>query len=440
VDNDKNQDLQENWPVIDEPERAKEAAQYSSVKQLLSLIIGEELPQKITPSIVRSFLQVCELAATFEQIRCEDSVYRLIEMDHLPFLVPNESITECIEETEVIKPVASIPGIDDIVKVVDDLKQFQVNAIDDELLLALDSACESIWNQREIELRCKEQLEETDDAVQRAMIFLEMGKEDEARSEFQKISSEEILNPENALDLVELSERFQNKESALRSLRRWFVLSIALHPLTFDLIADVIFPGLISIGVIRLDHLRKILSRSDIDSVDILRKNIELSLPAQTAFLPDQIDVESRLKIMGLNLSDLNLNLEDEEEICLYTLLTELTSNLNRFASLANETNFRKAALNALERCVLGSLVLLFLPPRPQDIQYVLGYGSYNICHEWIVETLQEAQLIFQTIKPQSHSERSIAARLSFHFESLRLLIEKLAKKQIIPTKSEKSI
>jgi hypothetical protein len=434
----KDEHSEEQWPVIDGPERAKEAAQLRLVVGLMQKALTPPLPNHVNYDLVHLFFRVCELSSVCDQIIYDDSTYRMIDGERLPQIMPIELVLENLKEQEMLKPTHMIVGVEDIPGIVKELESIEINGVDEHLMLMLDDASENVLNRKETLERCAIQLEETDDSVQRAMIFLEMGQDDDALREFQKITPDEILNPDNALDLVELTEKFQTKIAALRVLKRWFVLGIVLHPLTFDLLADILFPGLLLSSSIRIDHLRGILNRCEIDSIETIRRNMILALPAQTNFIIDKAEVEQRLKLMGTNLRELNLSFEESEELCLYTLLTDLCAQLNRLASLAKDTNNRKLALNAVERCILASLILFFLPPRQQDIQKVIGYGSYNICHEWIIENLLELLTIYEDILPQNHSERTLSSRLQFQFESVRALADKIAKHHTIEAESQK--
>ncbi|MBN1550617.1 hypothetical protein JW979_04070 [bacterium] len=419
------------WPVIDEPERAREAAQLKIVKSLLKLAIGKPYKVDITPSFLKLFLQTCDISNIFEHIIHADSTYNAESYPHANNTLPNDALMELLNDHDKPTPVNNLPGIDDVEDVAELLKGMTKRVISESLIVDIDSAWETTWQRIETETRCCEQLEETSDAIQRAALFLEMGKEKEAYNEYQKISSEELHNPDNMLDLVELTERFQSKSAAMQILRRWFILQIVVHPLTYELIADILLPGTSNKNSIRRDFLTSILVQPESIDLNELYEKMTLIIPAETQVPLDFPEIEIRLQKLGIKYLDLNDFFSEDDSVCFYALLTNICSQLNHLATLAFQTDHRLTALLAIERCILCSLVLLCLPPRSEDIHHVVGFGSYNVCHEWIVENIQEAVVMLDMIDIKSSFELSTYRRICQMFDALQNILKLITQKSL---------
>ena len=436
--NNNPRDINLEWPVIDEPERAREAVQLKMVTSLLKLAMNDQLPVKLNANLVRMFIQVCHMSSFLERMLHADSTYSAYPPE-LPMALPEGMVLETLQDLMNPSPTDQLPGVDDIPAVLQRLSQQTVETIDDNFVLNMDEACDQIWNLRETEKRCEQQLEETHDSLQRAALLLEMGRENESYREFQKISQEDIRNNGNTLDLVDLVERFQGKNAALRALKQWFISEICLHPITFDLVADILFPGLRMSKSKRVDFLKNILFNARDLPLEKLRDTMTLMLPSQQEFVLDRSEVESRTRIFGINPQIVDILCEDTEPVCFYNLMTNICSQLNRLANLMLQIDHRISALMAVDRCIIGSLILLFLPPRSEDIQHVIGFGSYNLCHEWIVENLRESHLIVDTLKPQRVHEKNFRKQLLHELDFFLEILEKFVCKSPLPTQTLES-
>jgi hypothetical protein len=417
-------DINLEWPVVDEPERAREALQLQIVTGMMKRAVTDDLPVKINQSIVRTFIQVCHVASHLERMTHSDSIYAA-QSSKLPMALPGEMILTKLQEMMTLPLAKNIPGMDDIPAVTQKLSKKQVTDIDKSFVLDLDEACDQIWNVRETEQRCERQLQETEDALQRASLLLEMGRESDALREFQRITPDEIRNHENTLDLVELIERFQGKNAALRTLKQWFICEICLHPLVFDLVADILFPGLRLKKSSRINYLKDILFNKRMLPLNKLKSLMVLLCPCETHFIPDRADVETRIGMFGITPDSIDFPYSEKDSICFYSLLTNVCAQLNHLANLSFQLDHRISALMAVDRSILGSLLLLFLPSRPEDIQHVTGFGSYNLCHEWVVENLRESHLIMELLIPRRVQERNFRKQLCRQLDFFREIIGK---------------
>ncbi|MBN1356608.1 hypothetical protein JXA40_10145 [bacterium] len=423
-DNQNRREVQFDWPVIDEPERAREAVQLTIVTSLMKLALSDRLPVKLNADIVRTFMQVCHMASFFERMIHADSAYAGYSAQ-IPMTLPSDMVIDAMREMMKLPATLELPGIDTIPAVLQRLNNLSIKTVDKNLVLNLDEACDQIYSLRETEKRCERQLDETHDSLQRAALLLEMGRESEAYTEFQQISQEDIRNNGNTLDLVDLIERFKGKAPALRALKQWFIFEISLHPVTFDLVADILFPGLRLDKAKRVEFLKRILFSERVRELEDLKNLMTLVLPFQDEFIPDKAEVETRMQKFGLQFQNMDFMPEDGEPICFYSLLTNICSQLNRLANLLLQADHRISALMAIDRCIIASLVLLFLPPRLEDIQVVMGFGSYNLCHEWIVENLRESQTILDTLRPRRLHERNFKKQLMHEMDFFREILAK---------------
>ncbi len=414
----------EKWPIVDGPERAREAAQLNLITQLFKLVSPKLHNGRITAPLVKTFLQLVDLANHFEEINHEDSTYRLLPFMKLSTMVSSAPPYEAIQEKLIPRPVSYIPGIELVSEVVNALKEFTFDDIDESVVLAIDEACETAWQQNELEQRCLSELEDTHDSVQRAKLYLEMGRDEEAQRAFKQITRDEIRNPENALDLVDLIERYQGKGHAIHALKRWFLFEIVLHPIIFDLVSDLLLSGRHFKNNVRIDHLQSILMFARQLPIEKIREEMILALPQQFTFFANTDDVDQRLKVLGVNLQNMDIELDITEEICFYSLLTDIGTQLYRLAELASQSNREMLALLTIERSILADLLITFLPERPQDIEHVLGYGSYNTRYEWVVENLQELSNLLEQIKPKTKPERKLHERIDTQLEGIHYLLE----------------
>ena len=429
-------DINQIWPIVDAPERAREEVQLRLTKSLFRLMLPSQELNRITAETIRTFISACDMVAQFEHIMHSDSVHIKLNKARLPFAQSATTVMEAIqnETNSIIR--SNLLEDQDIIEVLQRISDYQVTEVDNELIMVLDEACDHVWRRKELEKRCFEELEETQDSIQRASLLLELGEDEEALLEYQNISSEELNNPENALDLVELMERFEGRKAAEQMLKKWFVLQAALHPIIFDLITDVIFPGYVPVHAIRLKHLRRLLLMADSYPFRKIKEDIALVLPSQLEFTIDPQEANRKLNLLGLHFVDIDGYI-NEEPFCIYTILNDICDQLNYLTALAIQSKDQKLALNAIERCLLCSMILLFLPSREIDIQFVTGFGSYNITHEWIVENLQEASALLMTIHPKSSGEKSIISYLKRLLNNLRYLIQLIGFEPLESTESD---
>ncbi len=418
--------IMESWPVLDGPERAREADQLKLMTGWL--IRTADLPEmtRLSPRIVKIFLQFCDLAGIFQRIANEDSVFRGIDsLDRLQYKSA-ESLHDYFESLLRPTPVRKIPGISEISKIIASLKNYPLNGIDESTILALDDACEKVWRQNELESRCLSELETTDDAVQRAKLYLEIDRISDAYREYMRISPDEVKNPENTLDLVDLVEQFEEKSQALHLLKRWLLFEITLHPLSFDLVSDILFSRPLSRSTTRIRFLRSTLVIAPEITIEQIHQNMMLVIPGDSEFRIDIPMVEKRLKIFNISLEEQDIYLDDNEPICLHTHLTDINNQLNHMGDLAVGANRKKLALAILERSVMCCVIRLFMPPRREDIQQVFGYGQYNSGHGLIIEDLKDITSILESIEPDTNAEKKAFDRLWDQMETMRILTGKI--------------
>jgi len=255
-------DITEYWPVVDRPERQREAVNMQILLNLFKQIWVDQTPQYATPSFIRSFLQTYQISEIMSDIIHGDSLflYPLTPSHRLPS-VTSEELENLNGGSEQSLDLEELIDTDTVFDILIELESYQINAIDETLIMVLDEAFQEVQRKSEIQERCATQLEETQDAVQRAMLFLEMENEKEALAEFKKVSYSELLNPDNALDLISLIEKFQSKHSAFESLKRWFLLECVLHPITHDLISGLVSKRSKLKKSHRFIYLRKLLAK-----------------------------------------------------------------------------------------------------------------------------------------------------------------------------------
>ncbi|HPQ41284.1 MAG TPA: hypothetical protein PLV45_13005 [bacterium] len=259
-------------------------------------------------------------------------------------------------------------AMDERIRIVDRMRHYRLECIDHSFLDAVFDACNWVVVESITEENCLKELASAEDSVQRAELYMMMGNDVEAYREFRKISQEEISNPENALALVSLVERYETSKAALKILKRWFLLEIVLHPLPFDLVSDLIHDRKKSEISPRIRYLQSILLNAHTMTQDELNRHLVLVLPRKALHVPELADVNRRLKWFGLSMDRLNLMLDDTMPINLCTMMATLTDQLVHFADLAKNTNNVRLAVKALERAVLSNFLVLNLPnPLPEE-------------------------------------------------------------------------
>ncbi len=196
--------------------------------------------------------------------------------------------------------------------------------------------------------------------------------------------------------------------------------------MTFDLISGLVCKKRKLRKSYRFIYLRKILAKSSILTVENMAQQMQLCLPTETVFTPDIQAIRTRLYDSGYTLKKMDAIFDADQFICVYTLIHDLSSQLNHLAELALKTRKRTIAINSVERNIMLCMMGLFLPERPEDIQFVIGYGSYNAFHEWIVENLRTTYTIFSRIKPRNILDETDMIRIENQFKNICSLIERL--------------
>jgi hypothetical protein len=247
-------------------------------------------------------------------------------------------------------------------RVVERMKHFHLADIDDLTLDAMYDASNWVISESITEENCLRELELTHDSIQRAELYMIMGNDVEAYREFKSITAEESSNPENALALVNLVERYDNPKSAIRILRKWFLLEIVLHALPFDLVFDLLTDRKKTEPSPRTRYLQSLLLKSESMTQKELHNHLMLVMPSGINVKPDLKDIDNRLKCFGLSLESMDLVLDENESVNICALLDGVTDQLLHLADLARRAKKEKLATKSLERAILCCFVLMNLP------------------------------------------------------------------------------
>ncbi len=292
-----------------------------------------------------------------------DSRFFRIPHGKLPVHHNPEAIRDLykIENQLASAPFSQLNGFE-CRKIVERMKHFKVTDIDDSLLDAIYDAGNWVISESITEENCRRELEMTQDSIQRAELFMIMGNDVQAYREFVNITPEESSNPENALALVNLVERYESPKSAIRILRKWFLLEIILHPLPFDLVFDLLTDRKKVESSPRTRYLQSLLLQSETMSPKDLYNQLLLVIPSNTLIKPNLQDVDRRLKSFGLSLESMDLVLDENESVNICALLGGVTDQLLHLSDLAHRAKKEKLAVKALERAILSCFVLINLP------------------------------------------------------------------------------
>lgn len=363
-----------------------------------------------------------------------------------------ETLVDSLEGDSIYPDIASVPGmgdhhIDQILAVYDEenalssvgmnqtltpaerfriadrLRHYTVTAIDHAVLDAIFDACNWVIVESITEENCLKELASAQDAVQRAELYMLMGNDVEAYREFIKISQEEISNPENALALVNLVERYENPKAALKILRRWFLLEIVLHALPFDLVCDLIPDRKKKDPSARVRYLQSILLHSGTMTDDELMQHMWLVLPHQSVLKPDLDDVERRLKWFGLSMDRLDLMLDDDVPVNLFTMMSSLMEQLVHMAELAKSIENPKLGISALERAVLMGFVMIQLPEPVVDDSFEQMISDLNLTSQIVLDTLEEIEEVLEDLVTFSDADLQ-SQFLVKQIEALRRLLK----------------
>ncbi|MGB3977118.1 MAG: hypothetical protein WBM02_04935 [bacterium] len=316
-----------------------------------------------------------------------------------------EAITSLFHnENQLIPKSASRLKMEELTGIVERLKHYQVTDIDHNLIDALYEACNWVVAESITEENCLRQLKTARDTVHRAELYMMMGKDVEAYREFKSITPEERGNPDNTLILVDLLERYDSARAAIKTLQRWFLLEIILHPLPFDLVYDLLSDRKKIEPSPRMRYLRSILAHSETMSPDELNDHLFLVIPSEMSIIPDPVEVDKRLNMFGLNLNSMDLILDDHEPINLYTLLAGVTDQLLHLADLARNSKNERLAATALERAILACFALMNMPET--DSNRLIEPDNYDVVltHQVLNDYLDEIIEIYDDLCTKSPS------------------------------------
>ncbi len=155
-----------------------------------------------------------------------------------------------------------------------------------------------------------------------------------------------------------------------------------------------------------------------------LKQHMMLVLPSELFLIPDPAEIDRRLGMFGLNMQSMDLTLEENEPIDIYSLVASVTEQLLHYAELARNSNNVKLALKALERAVLGCFALLNMPEPISDQDSIFedteGLFTHRVIQDYLddMEDLLEEILLFLDSDVQHHA-------LNSQITALRALIER---------------
>lgn len=357
---------------------------------------------RITIKFVREF----ELAGNWAEVLSSelenDSVYRSGPGSMLPGNHNPEQILQLYRKENTLSQCdeSQMLSQSDKQRVSERLRHYRLKAVDSAIIDVMYDACNWVVIDAITEENCLRELAKAQDSVQRAELLMMMGRDVEAFREFSQISPEEINNPENALALVELVERYESPKSALKILKRWFLLEIVLHSLPFDLVGDLISDRKQLELSPRVRYLQSILLHTHEMKLHEITQQLTLVLPDQTEVIPELTDVNLRLKRFGLSMKRLDLMLDEGMPVNLFTLMSNLTDQLIHAAELARHVNNSKFAVQALERAVLSCFVLLNLPESSPDafMEFFDHIDEQQLTGQMVLETLDDIEELLEEI------------------------------------------
>jgi len=432
--------MEKNWADIKKVTPIYNDFDFSSAadpaKDIQNLIMRQSTHIPEDGRINIRFIKDYEWAANWAEsllLSFEDSTYQTNSGFLLPTQHESDEIRSLYELDDNLATTGLTPVLtmDERLKVSERLKHFKLSVIDNSLIEALSEACNWIILEAFTKENCLRELEMAENSVHRAELFMMMGNDVEAYREFKKISPEEFSNPENALTLVDLIERYENTKSALKVLKRWFLLEIVLHPIPFDLVYDLIPDKKILEPSPRVRYLKSLLLHSREMDLNDLNRQLFLVLPNKSTQKPELADVNNRLKKFGLSMDQLDLVLDESTPVNLFTMMTGLSEQLIHTADLARSLNDFKLAIKALERAVLANFIIINLPkPIYSDALEPISTDN-QFTNRVILDSLSEIEeqmeelLFFSDLEIEYHLLRK-------QIECLRSYIERLGTSNIM--------
>lgn len=380
---------------------------------------------RVSIRMVREFEWAANWAETLADSLEKDSRYLHTPGLILPGYHNPEAVTDLLSTEDRLSSIGSSQlSEEDCFGVIDRMRHFRVTEIDDNLLNSLYDACNWVVMEAITEENCLKELQTTQDAVQRAELYMMMGNDVEAYREFKNITPEETSNPDNTLSLVDLVERYEGAKSAIRLLRKWFLLEIVLHPFTFDLVADLLSERKKLEPSPRIRYLQSILIHSPEMSEEELREHMLLVLPSDMILNPDPLEIDRRLEMFGLNMQSLDLSLDENEPINTYPLIANITEQLLHYADLARSSNNIKLCLKTLERAILGCFTLLNLQEPLVNDPVACDDPDVFLTHQVIMDYLDDMEDILEEVMfflDSDIQQQNIISQIN----ALRTLIQK---------------
>ncbi|MCD4655280.1 hypothetical protein K8T06_15265 [bacterium] len=400
--------MEKNWPYTDNALPLNGELSFNSNTDLIRdmqyriMRRCSHIPRdgRITIRFIREFEWASNWAETLAADIDSDSTYQTGPGLLLPNVHNPEQILDLyrMDDSLTTTGLSQILTTDERVKVLERLKHFKLSEVDSSVIDALSEACNWVIMESFTEENCLRELAFAEDSVHRAELFMMMGNDVEAFREFKKITADEISNPENALALVELMERYESPKAALKVLKRWFLLEIVLHPLPFDLVYDLIPNRKTPEPTPRVRYLQSILLHSREMDLTNLHHQLLLVLPQQSTQKPELTDVNNRLRKFGLSMNRLDLILDESTPVNLYTMMSSLSEQLIHTADLARNINNAKLAIKALERAVLANFVIVNLPkPLFSDFLEPM-VNDHHLTHHVILDSLDEIEELLEEI------------------------------------------
>ncbi len=418
--------MMENWPVFNKAVYDREGNQFQLVLNLMKWAYTGPLPGRVDADFIGLFRKMCELAAEFDMIIYDDSRFYPDSLSNLTFCPPYYYIAPALNrmnQRSVGGKTQEKENFDAVLKLLSD-RTF--SKIDSQLILDIDDAIEQVWHAEEIRSRCEMELKDNPDPVQRAALYLEMGDEIRAHSEFKRITSEDLQNPESLLDLVDLFDHFVGKVQAIRILKDWFITQFAKHSIAMELMADALFPGFGPRNNPRLEYLRDMFFFSQDCSTRYLRDSLLLVFPRAHTFTVDQAEADRICRCFGLQ-RKMEWNLFAESDpVNFVEFLSEACFELNHLATLLIQTKQFNTALMCLERSTIVSFLLLFAPKSDSGNTDSEDFRTGDPLREQIIMSLQEPVALLDFSAPEKVKSSMLYHHLQDQLEKFGLVLQSI--------------